>query len=91
MANSPDLPHRFGRALRLLRTARGVSQEDLAHTAGLSRTYLGEVERGAKCPSICALEDVATALELRPWELLKAADDVDAWLPGTPLSTDIRR
>lgn len=44
---------RLGRALRMARDNQGLSQEDLAGNAGVSRTYIGEIERGEKCPSVC--------------------------------------
>ena len=52
----------------------------LAHEAGLSRTYIGEVERGNRCPSICTVELLARAVHMQPYELLKAADDAQIWL-----------
>ena len=36
----------FGKNLRSIRRARGLSQEQLAYSAGVDRSYLGKVERG---------------------------------------------
>jgi transcriptional regulator with XRE-family HTH domain len=64
----------FGRVLRDRRLALGLSQEALAARADLHRNYVGEVERGAKCPSLCAVEALAEALGVRPSELVRDAE-----------------
>jgi transcriptional regulator with XRE-family HTH domain len=53
---------RVGRVLRSCREKRGLSQEGLAEIAGLSRSFLGEIERGACVPSIETLQKLADAL-----------------------------
>jgi DNA-binding XRE family transcriptional regulator len=63
-----DLRVRFGRPLR---SGRNLSQEDLALEAGLSRTFVGDVERGTRCPTICSVAALARVLGLEPYELLK--------------------
>jgi transcriptional regulator with XRE-family HTH domain len=57
-----DLGIRFGRAVRLLREARGWSQEELAGQAALNRSYLGEIERAAVMPSLATAAKLAHAL-----------------------------
>ena len=42
----------FVEVVRELRAKRGLSQEDLAHDAGMHRTYVGLVERGLRNPTI---------------------------------------
>jgi transcriptional regulator with XRE-family HTH domain len=41
-----------------------ISQEELAVRAGLHRTYLSDVERGARNPSIKTIEKIAQALQV---------------------------
>jgi transcriptional regulator with XRE-family HTH domain len=65
----------FARALRQRRTVMRVSQEELADRADLHRTYVSALERGLKSPSLGAIEALATALELRPHELIIAAEE----------------
>jgi transcriptional regulator with XRE-family HTH domain len=52
----------FGRRIRELRTARGLSQEELAFRAGVHRTYLGGIERGERNPSLRNISRIAEAL-----------------------------
>lgn len=54
----------FAANLRLARRLRDVSQETLALDAGLSRTYVSEVERGARNVSIDNMGLLADALQI---------------------------
>ncbi len=60
----------YGRALRRLRSERGVGLNDLATRAGVSPSYLSEVERGFKRPSTDVLARIAGAFGMAPSELL---------------------
>jgi transcriptional regulator with XRE-family HTH domain len=60
----------FARNLRALRLARGWSQEELAHRAGLDRTYISSLERQKYAPTLDALDKLAGALEATPSELI---------------------
>ena len=52
----------FSQNVRKARTARGLSQEDLAELADLHRNYVGGVERGERNISIDNMERIAKAL-----------------------------
>lgn len=52
----------FGEVIRRRREAAGVSQEDLGHSSGLSRNYIGMLERGERVPTILVLHKLAVAL-----------------------------
>lgn len=54
----------IGDRIQRLRQAKGISQEDLAHQAGLHRTYLGMVERGERNITIINLLRITTALDI---------------------------
>lgn len=60
----------FGEVLRRLRTEREWTQEDLADAAGLTATYVGQVERGDKVPSLTVVLKLARGLAIPPAELL---------------------
>ena len=69
MEVDPDLLS-FGQAVRRRRTALGLSQEELADRSGLHRTYISQLERAVKSPSIQKVEQLATALKVAAGELL---------------------
>jgi transcriptional regulator with XRE-family HTH domain len=58
-----DICHRVGRNLRRLREARGWSQEEMAHRAGLHRTYISGLERGVRNPTVTVLEKIAAVFD----------------------------
>lgn len=62
----------FGDALREARSRRGISQEDLAARAGLHRTYVSQLERGLKSPSLRTIFQLTDALEVEPVELVRS-------------------
>ena len=53
-----DVRERFGFAVRLRRGALGLTQEELAERAGIHRTYLSDVERGARNVSLVNVEKI---------------------------------
>jgi CheY-like chemotaxis protein len=59
-----DIQSRFGMAVRALRKQLGLSQEELAERAGLHRTYVADVERGARNLSLASIEKLARALDI---------------------------
>jgi CheY-like chemotaxis protein len=59
-----DLKALLGIAIKTERCALGISQEKLAERAGLHRTYVSDVERGARNPSIGSVEKLAQALQI---------------------------
>ncbi|HEY9282701.1 MAG TPA: helix-turn-helix transcriptional regulator [Pyrinomonadaceae bacterium] len=55
---------RFGLAVKRRRQEMGLSQEALAEQAGLHRTYIGDIERGARNLSLENIEKLAKALQV---------------------------
>ena len=66
-----DVCHRLGRNIRRLREAKGLSQEQFADEAGIHRTYVSDLERGSRNPTIRVVERVARALGVTASEILK--------------------
>ncbi len=65
-----DIRERLARNLRLLRQEKGWSQEAFADEAGLHRTYISDLERGARNPTITVVDKLAIALCVTPGRLL---------------------
>ena len=57
--------------VRKLRESRGMTQEQLAEEADVSATYIGFVERGDNVPTLTIIIQIASALRVRPSDLLK--------------------
>ncbi|HAP32869.1 MAG TPA: transcriptional regulator [Firmicutes bacterium] len=62
----------LGERVRLLRQERGLSLQELAESAGLSYSYICEIERGLVKPSLRALRKTAAALNV-PVNQIKAS------------------
>lgn len=60
----------FGTALRELRIAKGLSQEGLAHEAGVDRSYMSLLERGIKSPTLRMVFRLAAILGVTAAELV---------------------
>jgi transcriptional regulator with XRE-family HTH domain len=72
---SASLQAALGGVIRDLRRSAGLSQEGLADRSGLHRTYISQLERGIKSPTLAAIEALAIALDTRLYVLLKAAEE----------------
>ncbi len=55
----------FGKHLRRVRIANGLSQEDLANDADIPINQIGRIERGEINPSLSTLNSIAKALQLK--------------------------
>ena len=75
----------FGQHVRRLRNQRGVTQEEVAHRAGVHVTYLSGIERGLRNPSLKNLRAIALAMDvpmarLFTFEPAPASNDPDQTL-----------
>ena len=64
----------FGLRVRELRKSRGLSQEAFADIAGLDRSYIGGVERGARNISLVNIKRISIALEISMEELFRGLE-----------------
>lgn len=59
------------RNVRRIRMERGLSQEDLADLVGISRNYVGMIERQENSPTVVMIERLAKALKVDPVQLFE--------------------
>jgi len=69
------LRKRVARNLRMLRHAKGLSQEELADRANINRNYVGMLEREEHAATVDMLEKLADVLEVDPIEFFVSAPD----------------
>lgn len=68
-----DIREVLARNLRIYRQERGLSQEELAHRAGIDRTYISALERSVYAASIDVVDRLAVALDVEAADLLRRA------------------
>jgi len=66
MLNKP-----FSEVLRRLRNESGISQEELGNRAGLHRTYISQLERGLKSPTLNTLYKICVVLDVELEDFIK--------------------
>ena len=67
------LEQNLGDVIRARREEIGLSQEKLAFEADLHRTYISQLERGIKSPTLRAIVSIANALQIPADELVRLA------------------
>ncbi len=67
----------FGERVKELRIATGLSQEAFADRCGFARRYMSRIERGGSNASLDAIEVLANALSVEPWQLLAPGPSED--------------
>jgi CheY-like chemotaxis protein/DNA-binding XRE family transcriptional regulator len=79
-----DLQTKLGRVVRRWRQQLGITQEELAWRANLHRTYIADIERGARNVTLRSVANLAKALQVTVGNLLSQATAP----AGTPLRHD---
>lgn len=67
----------LGKAIRQLRDKRGMTQEALAHAAGVTVGHLSMIERGHSNPTWGTMKGIARALGTRIGQLAQIADSLE--------------
>lgn len=65
----------IGKVIRTLRKAKGMTQEKLANEIHLDRSYLSEIERNLKAPSLYTIFKLTKGLGIPPGELIEKIYD----------------
>jgi XRE family transcriptional regulator, regulator of sulfur utilization len=81
MPKSDDPQPELGAAVRELRLKRGLTQEDLAHAAGVRTGTISLLERGRSNPSWGTVRAIAAALDVRVADLASSAESHEARSP----------
>jgi transcriptional regulator with XRE-family HTH domain len=71
MDEGKSLREAFGRLLRELREARGLSQSELALESDLDQTFVSLLERGRRQPSLLSLFALCEALDIEPYVVVR--------------------
>ena len=67
--------HSFGQTIARLRRYAGLTQEELAHRARIHPTYVSQIERGLKSPTVTVILRLAKALDVSLGELMQAFEN----------------
>jgi transcriptional regulator with XRE-family HTH domain len=65
--------------IKLARARLDLTQQELAEKCQVSTNYLGTIEIGGKFPSSDTLLKLASALNLKPYQLFLADEDIEAF------------
>ena len=65
-----EITKKLGQRIKFIRNKYGISQEELAFKASISTTYMGQLERGEKSPTVDTVFKLAKALDTSISELL---------------------
>lgn len=68
-----SIKEEIGSGIRSIRKAKRISQENLADVAGVSPSYMGEVERGVRNISVETLEKICDALGVLAIDIFRAS------------------
>ena len=74
MAPSEQPQPALGNAIREMREKRGLTQEAVAHAAGITTATLGVIERGLSNPTWATVKGIAAALDTTMADVAKRAE-----------------
>lgn len=72
--SDPLVAKAFGAAVRAARVAAEISQEELAHKAGVERSHMGKIERGEHMPTLALALKIAKALRVSASDLVRETE-----------------
>jgi transcriptional regulator with XRE-family HTH domain len=70
-SRNPDLMRAFAIELKVQRNALAISQEELAHRAGVDRTFVARLELAQNQPSLSVLFKLCEGLNIKPEKLVE--------------------
>jgi len=75
VAERAAIQQRLGRAVKVVRISRGLTQEQVSAASGLHPTYISDIERGARNPSWEAITRLAGGIGVPVSELARRFDE----------------
>lgn len=78
----------FATVLRDLRKRKGWSQESFAFKVGIHRTYVSQLERGLKSPSLKTLQKIALAFNISLTRLMNMIEDEIKRVPNSSVQSE---
>lgn len=93
-SSSPHFYPAIAKIIRKIRTDAGFTQARLAESAKESASYIYRLEAGKRGVSLANLMDIATAVGINTWEVVKMIEEemlqmeVDSWMKNRPSSLD---
>jgi transcriptional regulator with XRE-family HTH domain len=70
-----NIQEAIGKTLVFYREKACLSQEELAHKANLHRTFISQIERGLKMPTLLSIFKISKALEITPTQFISTLED----------------
>ncbi|MGN9135192.1 helix-turn-helix domain-containing protein [Clostridium sp. HCP1S3_B4] len=68
-----------GKRIKYLRELNNLSQEEFAMKSGITRAYLGQIERGEKNPTITIVSKICNALGITLEDFFSSDDNKDIY------------
>lgn len=76
----------LGEALRLIRVYHDLKQKDAAARLGVSTSYISDIERGDRTPTLAVIQKYATAFDMPVSSIMFFAENLDGASAGGPRS-----
>ena len=67
----------FGKTVRMCRTALNITQEELANRCDFHRTYIGQIERGERNPSLLNIKTLCNTMGISLSSFFKKLEEVE--------------
>jgi len=74
MQSRSAVARQFGKAVKELRLKKGMTQQQLADACGLDISYVGQIERGQRNPTLGVMQGLASVLRVRLSEIMLKAN-----------------
>jgi len=69
-----QIKYAIGKVIKALRLKRGLSQEDLAFTCDVDRSYISMIEVGRNEPSVSKIFDICQGLKIKPSDFIRLVE-----------------